>query len=137
MFRGKLNAVRTLSLLSMIAGFTFMYAAIAAKRWPWAMTALMILGFVLVLASGGAYFVIGALSMRAVRVVCPTCDKETKMLGTDDRCMHCGQRLTLDPAHAAEPVSPVSADIGHEATEAGTTDRMQEGEGERKEDPKR
>ncbi|MCY9134703.1 YgzB family protein, partial [Bacillus atrophaeus] len=31
-----------------------------------------------------------------VRVVCPACEKETKILGRVDMCMHCREPLTLD-----------------------------------------
>ncbi|BBP88008.1 hypothetical protein BsIDN1_16260 [Bacillus safensis] len=41
---------------------------------------------------------IGMLSTKAVRVVCPGCEKETKVLGRVDMCMHCREPLTLDPA---------------------------------------
>ncbi|MCY8094952.1 DUF2614 family zinc ribbon-containing protein, partial [Bacillus atrophaeus] len=31
-----------------------------------------------------------------VRGVCPACEKETKILGRVDMCMHCREPLTLD-----------------------------------------
>jgi predicted amidophosphoribosyltransferase len=36
------------------------------------------------------------LSTKAVRVICPGCEKETKVLGRVDMCMHCREPLTLD-----------------------------------------
>lgn len=109
MFRGKLNTIRTSSMLAMFLGFIFMYAGLLLKSLPLLMVILMLIGFLLVMASGLLYFGIGYLSMRAVRIECPTCGKETKILGKIDRCMHCGQRLTLDP-HLATDISAYPAD---------------------------
>lgn len=36
------------------------------------------------------------LSSAAVRVVCPGCQKVTKMLGKVDICMYCREPLTTD-----------------------------------------
>ncbi|QZA33375.1 DUF2614 family zinc ribbon-containing protein [Hydrogenibacillus sp. N12] len=102
MFRGKLNAYRSISLLALLAGFLLMYGAILLKGLPLLAGGLMVAGFLFVIGSGLSYFLIGALSMRAVRVVCPTCGRETKMLGMHDRCLYCGQRLTLDPCFREE-----------------------------------
>src|SRR5699024_11587453 len=51
-----------------------------------------------VLMSTVVYLWIGMLSTRAVQIVCPSCEKPTKMLGRVDACMHCKQPLTLDKA---------------------------------------
>lgn len=102
MLRGKLNTIRTASMVAMFLGFIFMYAGLLLKSIPLLMVFLMLIGFLLVMTSGLAYFGIGYLSMRAVRIECPTCGKETKMLGKLDRCMHCGQKLTLDPQLATD-----------------------------------
>ncbi|MBE3594091.1 MAG: hypothetical protein IMX04_03470 [Candidatus Carbobacillus altaicus] len=104
MFKGKLNTIRTGSMLAMFLGFIFMYAGLLSKSIPFLMALLMLIGFLLVMLSGLAYFGIGYLSMRAVRIECPSCSRETKMLGKLDRCMHCGQKLTLDP-HLATDLS--------------------------------
>ncbi len=34
--------------------------------------------------------------MKAVQVICPSCNKTTKMLGRVDICMFCNETLTLD-----------------------------------------
>ena len=36
------------------------------------------------------------LSTKTVQIICPSCDKPTKMLGRVDACMHCNQPLTMD-----------------------------------------
>src|SRR5699024_12330421 len=35
-------------------------------------------------------------STRAIPIICPECEKPTKMLGVVDACMHCKQPLTLE-----------------------------------------
>ena len=37
------------------------------------------------------------LSTKAVQVVCPNCEKTTKILGRVDMCMYCREPLTVDP----------------------------------------
>lgn len=56
----------------------------------------MLLGLLCIVASTGVYFWIGMLSTKAVQVTCPTCRKQTKMLGRVDMCMYCNEPLTLD-----------------------------------------
>ena len=36
------------------------------------------------------------LSTKTVQVLCPSCNKPTKILGRVDICMHCNEPLTLD-----------------------------------------
>ena len=60
------------------------------------MTIFMLLGLLFILASTGVYFWIGLLSTRPLQVVCPNCEKQTKILGRVDICMHCNEPLTLD-----------------------------------------
>lgn len=57
----------------------------------------MLLGLLFIVASTVVYFWIGMLSTKAVRVSCPSCEKQTKILGRVDICMHCNEPLTLDP----------------------------------------
>ncbi|MBE3555054.1 MAG: hypothetical protein IMW85_08740 [Thermicanus sp.] len=98
MFSGKLNKLRTYSMIALIAGVGIMYLAILVKQIPILMALLMLVGFLVVILSASSYFWIGLLSSRAVLVQCPTCGKTTKMLGKNDECMFCKQKLTLDPA---------------------------------------
>ncbi len=60
------------------------------------MLIFIILGMIAIVFSTVVYFWIGLLSTRAVPIICPTCEKPTKMLGRVDACMHCKQPLTLD-----------------------------------------
>ena len=60
------------------------------------MTTFMMVGFLAVIASTVVYFWIGMLSTKTVQIICPSCDKPTKMLGRVDACMHCNQPLTMD-----------------------------------------
>lgn len=61
------------------------------------MTIFMFLGVLSILASTGVYLWIGMLSTKTVQVICPNCNKPTKILGRVDICMHCNEPLTLDP----------------------------------------
>lgn len=78
-----------------LAGIVFDWGT--AGRWVAAVS--MVVGAIAMLVSMGIYFVAGMLSTSATVVVCPECDKPTKMLGKTDRCMYCKTILSLDPAH--------------------------------------
>lgn len=56
----------------------------------------MILGLLSVVLSTLIYFWIGMLSTKTIQVICPNCNKPTKVLGRVDACMHCNEPLTLD-----------------------------------------
>lgn len=99
MFKGKLNRFRTYAMLLMFVGMIIMYISITMSN-PIVMSILMVLGFLIVIASAVGYFLIGMLTTRAVMIECPTCHKATKMLGKNDECMFCKQKLTLDPNNA-------------------------------------
>ena len=73
-----------------------MYGGILTKNIPWLMVSFFILGVLFVILSTVVYFWIGMLSTKAVPIICPSCEKPTKMLGRVDACMHCKQPLTLD-----------------------------------------
>lgn len=73
-----------------------MYLGIFFRENMWVMTIFMMLGMLSIVASTVVYFWIGMLSTKAVQVVCPSCEKPTKVLGRVDMCMHCNEPLTLD-----------------------------------------
>lgn len=106
MFRkGKINMIRTFALGLVFGGMIIMYGSFLVSA-RWAMWLFIILGVLMVLASTMVYFWIGFISStRAVYVICPSCQRETKMLGRVDRCMFCKQMLTTDPARATDPSS--------------------------------
>lgn len=60
----------------------------------------LVLGLISMVVSMAIYFWAGMLSTSAYMLVCPECNKQTKMLGKTDRCMFCRTILTLDPAVA-------------------------------------
>jgi len=60
------------------------------------MIIFFILGLLAILFSLVVYLWIGTMSLRAVPIICPNCEKPTKMLGRVDACMHCKEPLTLD-----------------------------------------
>ena len=60
------------------------------------MVTFYVLGVLFIILSTVVYFWIGLLSTRAIPIICPSCEKPTKMLGRVDACMHCRQPLTLD-----------------------------------------
>jgi len=94
---GKLNKIRTFALLLIFAGVGVMYIGFWFKSL---MALFFILGMLFVLASVGIYFWIGILSTQSVQVTCPSCGKQTKILGKKDECMHCKSILSLDPKDA-------------------------------------
>lgn len=92
----KINRARNLALLLVFAGIGVMYLGLLAKNITWLMIIFMLLGFVMVLSSSALYFIIGMASTKAIVVTCPNCEKQTKMLGRVDLCMHCDEPLTID-----------------------------------------
>lgn len=92
---GKINKIRTFALLLIFIGIGIMYIGFI---WPSFMVFFFVIGMLAVFASVGIYFWIGMLSTHAVKVVCPECQKPTKVLGKKDQCMHCKAILSVDPA---------------------------------------
>ncbi len=86
-----------MAMFLVFGGMLVMYAGLLLKQFEIVMVILMLLGFVMVLASSALYFLIGMTSTKAAIVTCPNCGKETKVLGRVDMCMHCDEPLTLDP----------------------------------------
>ncbi len=96
-YSSKINKIRTFALSLIFVGFFVMYGGIFFRTSPIVMTIFMILGLLFIVASTVVYFWIGMLSTKTVQVVCPSCNKVTKMLGRVDVCMYCNEPLTLDP----------------------------------------
>ncbi|MDQ0273592.1 YgzB family protein [Cytobacillus purgationiresistens] len=97
-YSSKINKIRTFALSLIFIGFIIMYIGIFFRTSPLIMTFFMLLGVVCIIASTGIYFWIGMLSTKTVQVVCPNCEKTTKVLGRVDMCMYCNEPLTLDPS---------------------------------------
>ncbi|MBM7704452.1 YgzB family protein [Metabacillus iocasae] len=97
-YSNKINKIRTFALSLIFIGFIVMYVGIFFKSSMWLMTIFMLLGLLCIVASTVVYFWIGMLSTKAVQVVCPSCQRHTKMLGRVDMCMYCNESLTLDPS---------------------------------------
>lgn len=95
-YKSKINKIRSFALALVFLGFVIMYVGLLFKNIGWLMLTFMILGTLSIIFSTVIYFWIGMLSTRAVPIICPTCEKPTKMLGRVDACMHCKQPLTLD-----------------------------------------
>ncbi|MFD1334896.1 YgzB family protein [Oceanobacillus iheyensis] len=95
-YSSKINKIRTFALILVFAGIITMYGGILTKNIEWLMVIFFILGTLMVILSCAVYVWIGTLSLRAVPVICPSCEKPTKMLGRVDACMHCKQPLTMD-----------------------------------------
>ncbi|WP_174269842.1 YgzB family protein [Bacillus methanolicus] len=96
-YTSKINKIRSFALSLIFIGFVVMYGGIYFRNHPLIMTIFMILGLFFIIASTIVYFWIGMLSTKAIQVVCPNCNKPTKMLGRVDMCMYCREPLTLDP----------------------------------------
>ncbi|MDX8367230.1 YgzB family protein [Cytobacillus sp. IB215665] len=97
-YSNKINKIRTFALSLIFIGVLVMYGGIFFRSSVVAMTVFMILGLLCIVASTVVYFWIGMLSTKTVQVVCPSCQKTTKMLGKVDICMYCNEPLTLDPS---------------------------------------
>lgn len=95
-YSSKINKIRTFALSLVFISFLVMYLGIFFKSHPIVMTIFMLLGLLSIIASTGVYFWIGMLSTKTVQVLCPSCNKHTKILGRVDICMHCNETLTLD-----------------------------------------
>ncbi|WP_068677628.1 YgzB family protein [Oceanobacillus sp. Castelsardo] len=95
-YSSKINKIRSFALILIFVGILFMYGGILLKKVEWLMLILFALGVLAIVFSLVVYVWIGTLSLRSVPVVCPNCNKPTKMLGRVDACMHCKQPLTLD-----------------------------------------
>ncbi|ADM36934.1 YgzB family protein [Bacillus spizizenii] len=95
-YSSKINKIRTFALSLVFVGFIIMYIGIFFKESVLLSSLFMILGLLSIGLSTVVYFWIGMLSTKAVRVICPACAKETKVLGRVDMCMHCREPLTLD-----------------------------------------
>ncbi|MGE6631804.1 YgzB family protein [Bacillus sp. NPDC077027] len=95
-YSSKINKIRTFALSLIFVGFLIMYIGVFFKESVWLSTLFMLLGVLSIGLSTVVYFWIGMLSTKAVKVMCPGCHKETKVLGRVDMCMHCNEPLTLD-----------------------------------------
>ncbi|MGX4670294.1 YgzB family protein [Cerasibacillus sp. JNUCC 74] len=95
-YSSKINKIRSFALILIFAGIILMYIGILVKRIDWLMIIFFILGVLAVVLSCVVYLWIGTLSLKAVPIICPSCEKPTKMLGRVDACMHCKQPLTMD-----------------------------------------
>lgn len=95
-YSSKINKARSFALILILAGVLVMYGGLLLKKIPWLMLTLFLIGVVFILLSTVVYFWIGLLSTRTISVICPNCEKPTKMLGRVDACMHCKEPLTMD-----------------------------------------
>ncbi|ASB87652.1 YgzB family protein [Bacillus sonorensis] len=95
-YSSKINKIRTFALSLVFVGFIIMYVGIFFRSSVLLMSVFMLLGVLSIMLSTAVYFWIGMLSTKAVKVICPNCEKPTKVLGRVDMCMHCREPLTLD-----------------------------------------
>ncbi|RSK26166.1 hypothetical protein EJF36_04335 [Bacillus sp. HMF5848] len=95
-YSSKINKIRSFALALIFVGFIVMYIGIFFRGNLWIMTLTMLLGVLFMIASTVVYFWIGMLSTKTIQVVCPSCGKQTKVLGRVDLCMFCNEALTLD-----------------------------------------
>src|SRR5690606_38544632 len=96
MYSSKINKIRSFALILVFLGIGLMYIGLLFKKTEWAMVIFFILGILAIVFSTVVYFWIGMLSTKAIPIICPSCEKPTKMLGRVDACMHCKQPLTMD-----------------------------------------
>ncbi len=112
----KINEFRLWGLLLTMVGMGLMIAGTAGIVF-WGGQAgkifagiFMVIGMIALMLSMGTYFWAGMMSTSATILVCPECNKATKILGKTDRCMFCRTKLTLDPNEATH--NPYAADSG-------------------------
>ena len=101
----KVNEFRLWGLVMILVGMGIMILGTAGivfwgPKAQWIAGIFLILGMIGMLVSVAIYFWAGILSTSATVIECPECGKQTKMLGTTDRCMFCKTMLTRDPAQA-------------------------------------
>ena len=112
----KIKRMRTWANWNMIIGIVLMYVGYilfngyvipGLKGNFMFMAVLLIIGFLLMMASTVLFMISGMISTSAPQVECPSCKKVTKMLGKQDACMFCGQPLQLDDNEPAPTEKPV------------------------------
>lgn len=116
----KINEFRLWGLLLTLIGMGIMVCGTAGMIfWGEAGKIIAVLflaiGMISLLLSMGVYFWAGMLSTSAVILACPECGRQTKLLGTTDRCMFCKTILTLDPSKASD--APSSARSSESASD--------------------
>ena len=97
-YKNKINKIRSFALALIFIGFVVMYGAIFFRESQFLVLLFTSLGLLCIVGSTVVYGWIGLLSTRAVQVVCPNCNRHTKVLGRVDMCMYCNEPLTLDPS---------------------------------------
>src|SRR6187455_1875616 len=90
----KINEFRLWGLILVMSGMGLMIIGTAGIVFMGQAGKIMaaiflVLGMISMLVSMGVYFWAGMLSTSAVILICPECGKQTKILGTTDRCMFC------------------------------------------------
>ncbi len=101
----KVNEFRLWGLVMIMVGMGIMILGTAGivfwgPKVQWLAGIFLILGMIAMLGSVAIYFWAGILSTSATVLECPECGRQTKVLGTTDRCMYCKTILTYDPAYA-------------------------------------
>ncbi len=94
LFSGKLNKIRAFAMILIFIGIGVMYIGLLIEKL---IALFFIIGLILILASVGIYFRVGIASAHSATIQCPSCKKQTKILGMKDECMHCKAILSLDP----------------------------------------
>lgn len=92
----RVSRIRNFAIALVMLGFIIMYAGIYFHEHKIIMIIGLLIGAVLFVVSTLIYSYIGMLAINQIRVTCPSCQKETRMLGKVDLCMHCNEALTLD-----------------------------------------
>lgn len=104
----KIYAFRLWGLWLMLAGMGIMIIGLLGIVMGWGLAGqimasiFLLLGGVAMVGSLAVYFYAGVLSNQATLIVCPSCQKTTKMLGKTDRCMFCKTVMTFDRSQATE-----------------------------------
>jgi len=107
----KINEFRSWGLLLTLAGMGLMILGLVGIVFDWGTFGrvlafiCMILGMIMMFGSVAVYMWAGMMSTSARVVICPECEKETKVIGMTDRCMFCHSVLSFDRKYEKTVVS--------------------------------
>lgn len=101
----KINRARTWGLLLVLIGMGIMIVGLVGVVFDWGWFGRILayisltLGVLSIMLSMGVYIWAGQLSTNSPVVVCPRCERRTKVVGVTDHCMYCHTTLSFDPKY--------------------------------------
>lgn len=93
--KNKINKIRSFALILIFVGLLVIYGGIFFRNSIILSTIFMISGCFFILLSTVIYLWIGLLSTSSQQIICPSCNKNTKILGKKDMCMYCNEEIMI------------------------------------------